>query len=264
MKKSIYYISKMDCPTEENLIRMKLDSIPSIKHMDFDLQNRKIYIYHTENNDLIDSSLLELNIGAQKLTVEDTDDVEFDADTNQRNILWMVLFINFLFFIIEIVTGLLSKSLGLVADSLDMLADSFVYAISLLAVGSTQIRKKFVAKIAGYFQILLALIGFIEVIRRFLDQEGIPNFTTMIIVSIFALIANAICMILLQKTKNKNDAHIRASMIFTSNDVIINLGVILAGISVCMLNSNLPDLLIGAIVFLIVINGAFRILKLSK
>ena len=69
---------------------------------------------------------------------------------------------------------------------------------------------------------------------------------------------------ILQKSKSKEDAHIKASMIFTSNDVIINLGVIVAGLLVNWLSSSKPDLIIGAIVFMLVIQGAFRILKLSK
>lgn len=55
-----------------------------------------------------------------------------------------------------------------------------------------------------------------------------------------------------------------ASMIFTSNDIIINTGVIAAGILVLLTQSKYPDLIIGAIVFLIVVRGAFRILKLGK
>ena len=148
--------------------------------------------------------------------------------------------------------------------SLDMLADSFVYGISLFAVGGTLIKKKRIAKLAGYFQITLAIIGFLEVLRRFFGDEKLPNFSTMIIVSIFALIANGICLYILQKSKSKEQAHIKASMIFTSNDVIINLGVIIAGILVNLLNSNKPDLFVGTIVFILVIKGAFRILNLSK
>ena len=86
----------------------------------------------------------------------------------------------------------------------------------------------------------------------------------MIIVSILALIANGICLYILQKSKSKNEAHMKASMIFTSNDVIINLGVIIAGFLVHLLNSNKPDLIIGTIVFILVIQGAFRILKLGR
>ena len=56
----------------------------------------------------------------------------------------------------------------------------------------------------------------------------------------------------------------KASMIFTSNDVIINTGVITAGVLVNWLDSNKPDLIIGAVVFLIVMRGAMRILKLAK
>jgi len=74
----------------------------------------------------------------------------------------------------------------------------------------------------------------------------------MIVVSILALAANGLCLYLLQKSKSK-EAHMQASMIFTSNDVIINLGVITAGLLVHWLNSNKPDLIIGTIVFVLVI-----------
>lgn len=100
--------------------------------------------------------------------------------------------------------------------------------------------------------------------RRFFGAEKLPDFETMIIVSIFALIANGVCLYLLQKSKSKEEAHMKASMIFTSNDVIINLGVITTGVLVNWLNSNKPDLIIGTIVFGLVIQGAIRILKRRK
>src|SRR5690606_33716626 len=151
----------------------------------------------------------------------------------------------------------------MVADRLDMLADAFVYGISLFAVGGTLISKKRIAKVAGYFQITLAVIEFIEVIRRFVVVEKIHDITTMIIVSIVDLIVNEICLYILKKSKSK-EAHMKASMIFTFNDVIINLGVITAGILVNWLDSSKPDLVIGTIVFILVIQGAIRILKLAK
>lgn len=252
----------MDCPSEENLIRMKLDGIPGIEHLDFDIPNRKLAVIHDGQADQIETLILELNLGGQKLKTEETAQTQFAENSNQKKLLWTVLSINFLFFIIEMTTGLISKSMGLVADSLDMLADSFVYGISLFAVGGTLIRKRRIAKLAGYFQILLAVMGFGEVLRRFFGAEQLPNFTTMIMVSVFALIANGICLYLLQKSKSKEEAHMKASMIFTSNDVIINLGVIVAGFLVNVLNSNKPDLIIGTIVFILVIQGARRILKL--
>ena len=254
----------MDCPSEENLIRMKLEGISGIKNLDFDIPNRKLTVFHKGQIDQIEKSVYELNLSGKKIATEKTEQIHFEEHSNQRKLLWTVLAINFLFFIIEIISGLISNSMGLVADSLDMLADSFVYGISLLAVGGTLIRKKKIAKLAGYFQIILAVIGFSEILRRFFGDEILPDFSTMIIVSAFALVANGICLYLMQKSKSKDEAHMKASMIFTSNDVIINLGVILAGVLVNWLNSGIPDLIIGTIVFVLVIQGAIRILNLSK
>lgn len=264
MKKTIFKIAKMDCPSEENLIRIKLDGITSIKNLDFDIHNRKLTVFHSGDSNHIESSLAELQLGEQKLSTELTEQTEFTENKKQKILLYTVLVINFAFFLIEMTSGIISKSMGLVADSLDMLADSFVYGISLFAVGKPLIRKKRIAKLAGYFQITLALFGFVEVLRRFFGAEQLPDFLTMIIVSIFALIANGICLYLLQQSKSKEEAHMKASMIFTSNDVIINLGVIIAGVLVHWLSSNKPDLIIGTIVFVLVIQGALRILKLGK
>jgi len=264
MQKSLFEITKMDCPSEENLIRMKLDGISGIANLDFDIPNRKLTVFHSGQIDEIEKSVIELNLGGKKVSTEITEQTDFKENSNQKKLLWTVLGINFAFFVIEMTTGIISKSMGLVADSLDMLADSFVYGISLSAVGGTLIRKKRIAKLAGYFQITLAIIGFVEVLRRFFAAEKLPDFSTMIIISIFALIANGICLYLLQKSKSKEEAHMKASMIFTSNDVVINLGVITAGVLVNWMNSNKPDLIIGTIVFIFVIQGALRILKLGK
>jgi Co/Zn/Cd efflux system component len=264
MQKTIFEITKMDCPSEENLIRMNLDGISSIENLEFDIPKRKLTVFHQGEIEAIEKSVVDLNLGGRKISTEQTDQSVFTEHTHQKKLLWSVLAINFAFFLIEMTTGIISKSMGLVADSLDMLADSFVYGISLFAVGGTIYRKKRIAKWAGYFQIILAIIGFVEVLRRFFGVEKLPDFSTMIIVSILALMANGICLYLLQKSKSKEEAHMKASMIFTSNDVIINLGVIAAGLLVHWLESSTPDLVIGTIVFVLVVQGAFRILKVSK
>lgn len=254
----------MDCPSEESLIRMKLEGLSAIKNLVFDIENRKLTVFHSEETPEIEQRLKELNLSTERKETIIVQQVDFIDNTSvQSKLLWSVLIINFVFFVIEMTTGIFSKSMGLVADSLDMLADSFVYGLSLWAVGSTVIRKKKVARLSGYFQLSLALLGLIEVIRRFLGSEAMPDYRIMIGVSILALIANAICLFLLQKSKS-NEAHMKASMIFTSNDVIINGGVILAGILVLLTQSKYPDLIVGSIVFLIVVQGALRILKLGK
>jgi Co/Zn/Cd efflux system component len=53
----------------------------------------------------------------------------------------------------------------------------------------------------------------------------------------------------------------RASWIFSKNDVIANLGVIAAGFLVSLLGSRLPDLIVGLLVTAIVLWGGVTILR---
>jgi Co/Zn/Cd efflux system component len=262
MQKTTFNISKMDCPSEESLIRLKLEGLPVIKSLQFDIGNRKLEVYHTDSYQPILLALEELKLNTKFVESIVADSFK-QEEAQDKKLLWIVLLINFFFFVLEILTGFLSHSMGLVADSLDMLADSIVYGLALIAVGGTMLRKKSIAKIGGYFQMALAVFGLLEVIRRFIGLEEMPAFQTMIIISVLALIGNATSLYLLQRSKNK-EAHMQASMIFTSNDVIANLGVIIAGVLVYFTHSKFPDLIIGAIVFILVGQGALRILKLSK
>ncbi len=264
MKKTSFKIRKMDCPAEEALIRARLEALKDIRHLDFDLAQRQLTVYHDGEITPIVKALAGLHLGESLLQSAESGKEDFAEHADQKKLLLTVLAINFAFFLIEMGSGLLSRSMGLVADSLDMLADSFVYGISLLAVGRSLIRKKRIARLAGYFQLLLALSGFAEVLRRFFLSEAPPDFQTMITVSLLALLANAYSLYLMQKSKSKEEAHMQASLIFTSNDIVINLGVIAAGLLVYALGSAWPDLIIGLLVFIVVIRGALQILKLGR
>jgi Co/Zn/Cd efflux system component len=268
MNKTVYRVSKMDCPSEERLIRMKLDGMEEIQNLQFDIPNRKLTVIHTNNSDLITDRIDELKLDSK--LVESSEYKEpflanniSQSNQNEEKVLITVLIINAMFFVIEMTFGWISNSMGLVADSLDMFADASVYGLSLYAVGKAVSRKKNIAKLSGYIQLSLAVFGFIEVLRRILGIEEVPDYKTMMIVAAFAFFANMICLYLLQKQKSE-DAHMKASMIFTSNDIIVNLGVIAAGFLVNFLSSNKPDLIIGTIVFIVVARGAFRILKIAK
>jgi Co/Zn/Cd efflux system component len=264
VKKSTFHISKMDCPSEEQMIRMKLEPYKEVKQLSFDIPNRKLEVYHTGEVDNIHQAISELKLNDRLENTENEVELSLAADdSQQRKILWWVLGINFSFFVVEMTTGWISHSMGLVADSLDMLADSIVYGLSLFAVGAAMSRKKKVAKISGYFQMGLALLGFSEVLRRFFSESETPLFQWMIIISVLALIGNLVSLWLINQAKSE-EAHMQASAIFTSNDIIVNGGVILAGVLVYWLESKWPDLAIGGIVFAFVMRGAVRILKLSK
>jgi Co/Zn/Cd efflux system component len=265
MKKICYYIPAMDCPSEERIIRMKLEGQEGVEGLDFDLEGRKLEVFHKGNASQVTPLIESLNMGGKLISEEDhKGEISQPSDLRlERKMLWAVLIINAVFFIGEMIAGWLSGSMGLMADSLDMLADALVYGLSLWAVGAMVVRKKRVAAVSGYLQLALATMGLLEVIRRFTGAEIFPDFRAMIIVSVLALAANATSLYLLQKSRSKGQ-HVKASMICTSNDVIINAGIIVSGGLVYWTESAIPDLVTGSFVFGLVVWGAIRILKLSK
>jgi Co/Zn/Cd efflux system component len=265
MEKTTYRLSKMDCSSEETMVRMKLEPFDFVKKLEFDLGKREVTVFHDGHEPEIRKHLEGLQFGMEPLGSAEISGTEPEADEGrqQRKLLWTVLAINLGFFVIEMAAGWLAQSMGLIADSLDMLADSLVYALSLMVVGHSVARKLRIARMSGYFQLLLAFLGFAEVVRRFLGTTEHPDYRVMMVVAALALVANAISLWLFSRSRSKQEAHMKASQIFTSNDVIINGGVILAGALVWFTHSSIPDLVIGAIVFLVVIKGALRILKLK-
>lgn len=263
MQRSVFRIAKMDCSAEEQLIRMKLQGLELIKDLSFDLQKRELLVFHNGDPALLVSGLNELALDSRLISTEEISDALENPQREEYRLLWLVLAINFFLFTVEMAAGIYSHSMGLVADSLDMLADAMVYGLSLLAIGGAVTFKKRIARISGYLQFTLAILGLAEVLRRFAGWEEMPSFEAMILVSLLALAGNVASLIILQRSSSR-EAHMQASLIFTSNDVIVNIGVIVAGGLVYFTGSGYPDLVVGMIVFVVVIRGALRILKIAK
>lgn len=177
----------------------------------------------------------------------------------ESRVLIILLSINAFMFVVEITLGILSQSTALIADSLDMLADATVYGVGLYAVGKPALSKIRAAHISGILQIVLGVFLSVDVLRRFIWGSE-PESFLMISVGMVALVANVICLKLISKHRD-GEVHMRASWIFSKNDVIANLGVIIGGVLVYALDSRHPDLFIGLAISIIVIRGGVHILK---
>lgn len=180
-------------------------------------------------------------------------------DKEQRGVLIWLLAINGVMFIAEIIAGITGDSTALIADSLDMLADATVYAIGLYAVGRSLLVKVKAAHISGIFQIVLGLGVLFDIVRRTVTGSE-PESLIMIVMGIAALIANTACLVLIYKHR-QGEVHMRASWIFSKNDVVANLGVIGGGVLVNWFDSPWPDLFIGLTIAAIVIRGGIQIIN---
>lgn len=180
------------------------------------------------------------------------------AEKLERKSLIALLAINAVMFLAEIILGWLAESAGLIADSLDMLADAGVYGLSLYAVGRGIQKQSRAASISGVLQIILGAGVLLEVIRRLLYGSE-PESLLIMGVGAVALIANVYCLMLISRHRDSG-VHMRASWIFSTNDVIANAGVILSGGLVWLFGSRYPDLVVGAIISLVVVRGGMKIL----
>ena len=267
---SQFVVPKMDCPSEERLIRMALDGLEQDIALEFDTPNRILKVFHNNNLEAIQSRIEALGLGAKLEITLDIDHSNFSqaiASANRVNlkegmILRWLLAINATMFVVELFVGWIAQSTGLIADSMDMFADAAVYGVALYAVGHSAVMKLRAAHLSGWLQVILALGALSEVLRRFIFGSE-PISTLMISFGFVALIANVTCLALIAKSKD-GGAHMKASWIFSANDVVANLGVILAGGLVAATGSRYPDLVIGLIIAVIVLSGARRILQLKS
>ncbi|AHZ73423.1 cation efflux system permease, putative (plasmid) [Pseudomonas mandelii JR-1] len=266
---SSFSVPKMDCPSEERMIRLVLNGLPELNSLSFDLTSRQVRAFHDGPVDLITTKLESLGLGATLLGTQSASQEAASANSaseeltasKEASTLKILLGINAAMFVIEMGAGLIAQSAGLVADSLDMFADAAVYGLALYAVGRSARLQVRAAHLAGFFQIVLALGVLVEVARRFLYGSE-PESMLMMGIGAVALVANVSCLLMIYGHR-EGGAHMKASWIFSANDVLANIGVIAAGALVAWTGSSYPDLVIGTVVGLIVLNGARRILALK-
>ncbi|MBX3023005.1 MAG: cation transporter [Bdellovibrionales bacterium] len=162
---------------------------------------------------------------------------------SQSGVLKTVLLINAGMFLLELVFGFVSKSTALTADSLDMLGDAAVYGFSLYALHRGALWRARAGLVKGILMALFAVGVLGHALYRFLD-ESTPQASTMGFVAVVALAANAICLYLLYSHR-QDDINMRSTWLCSRNDIVANVGVIVASWLVFLFQSGLPDLVVG-------------------
>jgi len=178
---------------------------------------------------------------------------------HQSKVLWLALAINGGMFVLEFFVGLLTGSTSLLADSLDMLGDTLVYGFTLYVVGlgarwqaRAALLKGFV--MAGFGIMVLAQAGY------HLISTEVPDFRIMGVIGVLALLANGTCLLLLTKRRN-DDLNMRSTWLCSRNDIIANLGILIAAVAVLISGSRWPDLAIGLLITLIYMRSAIYVTR---
>ena len=181
---------------------------------------------------------------------------------SKRNILVWVLLINGAMFLIEGIYGWLAQSSALMADALDMLGDAAIFGFSLYVIRLDSIWQNRAGYIKG---IIMALFSISVLIGAFykLFNPVVPEAFTMGGIGALALVANLICAILLLGFRD-SDINMRSAWICSRNDVLANIGVLLAAWGVSWTGSSWPDLIVGVSISALILKSAIEVLKDAK
>lgn len=195
--------------------------------------------------------------------------MEFAATNTEKGLekdpeiaLWWAFGINLTMFFLEQVYGWIGESRALLGDSVDMLGDSGFYLITILAIGKTPLFGARAAYIKGISMAFFTILAIVSAGYRFFNPQ-MPDASIIGIVGALALCANFICAAILMKFRDRN-INMRSVWLCTRNDVIANLGVLIAAAGVSFTNSSWPDLAIGTVIGIIILKSSLQILKESK
>lgn len=180
----------------------------------------------------------------------------------QRILLWTVLSLNAVMFFVEFTAGWLARSSGLMADALDMLADALIYSVSLYAVGKGLTHKAKAAFLNGSLQMLLGIGVFLHIAWR-IWEGGSPSTHIMGWIAALALAVNVACFALLYRYRS-GDVNMRASWICSRNDILGNVGVLLAAGLVQVWSSPWPDYVIAAVIAGVVVHSSYGVLVQAR
>ena len=176
-------------------------------------------------------------------------------------VLWIVLAINAIMFVVEGWAGLSARSTSLLADALDMLGDALVYGFSLFVLARSARWQAGVALAKGGFMLAFGLGVLGEAVYKAFHPTT-PGVQTMAVIGVLALAANLVCFFLLYRHRGDN-LNMSSTWLCSRNDLIANVGVLLAAGGSYLLASRWPDILVGSIIAGLFLASALKVLRQS-
>lgn len=181
------------------------------------------------------------------------------ASKGYRRAPLLVVGLNLTTGLVEIVGGSLASSQALEADALDFLGDGTITFPGLIAITRGPGWRASAALLQGVFLSVLGIIVIGGAVHRAIDQK-LPDSEVMTWIGIVALSTNVACTLILMSFR-KGDASVRAVWLFTRNDAVGNLAVIVAAGLVAWTASPWPDLVTAGLVGGLFLHSALEILR---
>ena len=176
-----------------------------------------------------------------------------------RRALWIVVLLNVGYGIVEMIGGFLSGSQALKADALDFLGDGLITFLGLLAIGWNLLWRARAALIQGVFLGVLGVGVLVNTGYRVLAQQQ-PEAGLMGALGFVALVVNVAAAAALIPHRT-GDANVRAVWLFSRNDAIGNVAVVVAAGLVAWTSTPWPDLVVAVVIAGLFLHSSWSIVR---
>lgn len=182
------------------------------------------------------------------------------SDPAYRRALWIVVLLNLGFGVVEIIGGFFAHSQALKADALDFLGDGSITLIGLFALAWAEHTRARVALTQGCFLVALGLGVIGAAIWRSMNAIA-PEADIMGGLGVAGLVVNVCAALALMRFREGGDANARAIWLFSRNDALANIAVIIAAALVAWLKTAWPDLVVAAVIALLFLHSAWELIR---
>ena len=185
-----------------------------------------------------------------------------DLRLRQGRVLWIVLGVNAVLFVVEFGVGWIARSTALLGDSLDMLGDALVYAFSIWVL-HRGVRWRARASLAkGVVQLGFGLLVLGQAAAKLLTGLEVDA-SAMGWMGALALAGNGYCFYLLWSHRS-DDLNMESTWLCSRNDLIANVGVLVAAAAVAWTGSGLPDVVVGLFIAGLFLRTAVQVIGASR
>lgn len=184
------------------------------------------------------------------------------ATAGYKRALWIVVLLNLAMGAAEIVGGFIGRSQALKADALDFLGDGTITFLGLLAIGWGAAARARAALVQSLFLGGLGIFVLVSTGYRVLVLES-PEAEIMGAFGVAALVVNVASALLLFRHRG-GDANARAVWLFSRNDALGNLAVLVAAGLVVVTRTAWPDLIVAFVIAGLFLQSAWEIFRNAR
>lgn len=265
-----YHVIGMDCANDAAEIEEAVRGIGGVQQVKVSTATQVMSLRAHEPAPLL--TQIEEAVGRLGYQLQRMDDVEpVGGDDDElpkgmaripagyKRALWIVVLLNVGYGVVEMVGGFISGSQALKADALDFVGDGLITFLALLAMSWSLRWRARSALIQGLFLGALGLSVLVTTAYRVLVQNQ-PEAELMGVIGLGALIVNVAAAVVLIPHRT-GDANAKAVWLFSRNDALGNVAVIIAAGLVGWLDSAWPDLAVAVVIAGLFLHSSWAIVR---